>query len=72
VDKLKTSLEDAMGSHKKAMDDNERLLIDLKKANIQNRVGNTCRRTNTKQEEYFPLNLYVLFEQKVLLKFVCL
>jgi len=40
VDKLKQSLDDAMNSHKKAMDDNEKLLIDLKKANNQVRVSN--------------------------------
>ena len=39
VEKLKVSLDEAMGSHKKAMDDNERLLNDLKKANTQCRVG---------------------------------
>ena len=39
VDKLKTSLDEAMKSHKKAMDDNEKLLVDLKKANMQLRVS---------------------------------
>jgi len=38
IEKLKSSLEDAMNSHKKAMDDNERLLNDLKKANSNVRV----------------------------------
>ena len=37
--KLKGSLDDAMNAHKKAMDDNERLLNDLKKANDTIRVS---------------------------------
>jgi hypothetical protein len=38
VEKLKSSLDDAMSAHKKAMDDNEKLLTDLKKANNSIRV----------------------------------
>lgn len=39
VEKLKSSLDDAMSAHKKAMDDNEKLLNDLKKANNTIRVS---------------------------------
>ena len=39
VEKLKSSLDDAMSAHKKAMDDNEKLLNDLKKANSTIRVS---------------------------------
>ena len=40
MEKLKSSLDDAINHHKKAMDENEKLLADLKKSNNHSRVGN--------------------------------
>ena len=57
VAKFKESMEEAMDAHKKAMDDNEQLIEDLKKANSTIHVSVVVHET----EVWFKLFKYMYF-----------